>query len=90
MSKVEEMALEAYPEQWCSHGEYNPLNQGPQDFNRNARAGYVKGFEKALAVTRAEVERRMLNDYNGEDSEQNEIAQGVCAGILFFIDQQNG
>lgn len=35
---------------------------------------------------RQEIERRMLDDYNGPDSEQNETAQGVCAGLLAFID----
>ena len=28
----------------------------------------------------------MFEDYNGPDAEQNETAQGVCAGILSFID----
>lgn len=35
---------------------------------------------------RAEIERRMFEDYNGPDAEQNETAQGVCAGLLFFLD----
>ena len=35
---------------------------------------------------RAEIERRMFEDYNGPDTEQNETAQGVCAGILAFLD----
>ena len=39
-----------------------------------------------LAKVRAEVERRMLEDYNSINDEQDVIAQGVCAGILHFID----
>ena len=35
---------------------------------------------------RAEIMRRMMEDYNGPDQDQNETAQGVCAGILAFID----
>lgn len=35
---------------------------------------------------RAEIERRMFEDYNGPDTEQNETAQGVCAGLLAFLD----
>lgn len=28
----------------------------------------------------------MFEDYNGPNSEQNETAQGVCAGLLSFLD----
>ena len=34
---------------------------------------------------KAEIERRMLEDYNSSDMLNDEIAQGVCAGILTFI-----
>ncbi len=39
-----------------------------------------------IEIIRKEVERRMLEDYNGPDKHGNEIAQGVCAGILEYID----
>lgn len=35
---------------------------------------------------RAEIERRMFDDYNTNDEDNDAIAQGVCAGILSFID----
>lgn len=35
---------------------------------------------------RAEIMRRIFEDYNGPDTEQDETAQGVCAGLLAFID----
>lgn len=34
---------------------------------------------------KAEIKRRMLEDYNSSDAQKDEIAQGVCAGILTFI-----
>lgn len=39
-----------------------------------------------IELIRNEIERRMLEDYNGPDAHENEIAQGVCAGLLHFID----
>jgi len=33
----------------------------------------------------AEIKRRFYEDYNGPDEHENEIAQGVCAGLLSFI-----
>ncbi len=39
---------------------------------------------------KAEVERRMLEDYNSSDAQKDEIAQGVCAGILTFINSLQG
>ena len=38
---------------------------------------------------KAEIERRMLEDYNSDNEEMkyaDEVAQGVCASLLFFID----
>ena len=35
---------------------------------------------------RAEIERRMKEDYNSGDEEIDYVAQGVCAGILSFLD----
>ena len=40
----------------------------------------------ALEKVRAEVERRMLEDYNTGDKELDAVAQGVCASMLYFID----
>ena len=39
---------------------------------------------------KAEIERRMLEDYNSSDMLNDEIAQGVCAGILTFINSLQG
>lgn len=39
---------------------------------------------------KAEIERRMLEDYNSSDAQKDEIAQGVCAGILTFINSLQG
>ena len=39
-----------------------------------------------LEQIKAEIERRMLEDYNSGDNEIDEVAQGVCAGILSFIE----
>lgn len=36
-------------------------------------------------MLRKEIERRIFEDYNGPDTEQNETAQGVCAGLLPFL-----
>lgn len=44
------------------------------------------GKKFAIMEIRAEIERRMFEDYNGPDAEQNETAQGVCAGLLAFLD----
>lgn len=38
-----------------------------------------------IEIIKAEIERRMLEDYNSSDTLNDEIAQGVCAGILTFI-----
>ncbi len=35
---------------------------------------------------KAEIERRIKEDYNGPDKHDNEIAQGVCASIIAFLD----
>ncbi len=35
---------------------------------------------------KAEIERRIKEDYNGPDPDENEIAQGACASILAFLD----
>lgn len=35
---------------------------------------------------KAEIERRIYEDYNSGDSELDEVAQGVCASLLTFID----
>ena len=35
---------------------------------------------------RAEIERRLKEDYNSGDEEIDSVAQGVCAGILSFLD----
>ena len=40
-----------------------------------------------MQILRAEILRRMFEDYNGPDEDQNETAQGVCAGILTFMDE---
>ena len=46
-------------------------------------------YNLALEDIKKEVTRRMLEDYNDDDdSEINEIAQGVCAGIIYFIEEQ--
>lgn len=37
-------------------------------------------------LIRQEVERRLLEDYNSGDTEIDEVAQGVCAALLYFID----
>ena len=34
----------------------------------------------------AEIERRFLEDYNTDDVEMDEVAQGVLASLKFFID----
>lgn len=35
---------------------------------------------------KAELRRRMLEDYNSGDEEKDAIAQGVCAGMITYID----
>jgi hypothetical protein len=40
---------------------------------------------KQIEKIKKEIERRMLEDYNSSDAQKDEIAQGVCAGILTFI-----
>lgn len=40
----------------------------------------------AIEQIKAEIERRINEDYNGPDKHDNEIAQGVCASILAFLD----
>lgn len=37
-------------------------------------------------LIRQEIERRLLGDYNSGDTEIDEVAQGVCAALLYFID----
>lgn len=39
---------------------------------------------------RAEIERRLKEDYNFGDEEIDSVAQGVCAGILSFLDTLQG
>ena len=38
-----------------------------------------------LEAVEAEIERRMIHDYNSGDEEMDAIAQGVCAGILYYM-----
>ena len=38
-----------------------------------------------LEAVKAEIERRMFHDYNSGDEEMDAVAQGVCAGILSYI-----
>lgn len=38
------------------------------------------------AAVKAEIERRILEDYNTDDVEMDEVAQGVLASFKYFID----
>lgn len=40
----------------------------------------------AVEQIKAEIERRIKEDYNGPDQHDNEIAQGACASIIAFLD----
>ena len=42
--------------------------------------------QELLSEIRREVESRMLVDYNSDDIDMDEVAQGVCAGILVYLD----
>ena len=44
----------------------------------------VQYIDKSALV--AEIERRFLEDYNTDDVEMDEVAQGVLASLKYFID----
>lgn len=41
-----------------------------------------------LIELKEEIRRSLLEDYNGQDEHENEIAQGVCARLLYLIDAE--
>lgn len=83
--RLEKLALELFPEVW------SPSNLWGEeiDVNYEARQKWIQNAQRvynlALQDIKEEVERRMIEDYNGSDREQNETAQGVCAGVIYFI-----
>lgn len=39
-----------------------------------------------IKLIKAELERRITEDYNSSDNHDDEIAQGVCASLIAFLD----
>ena len=62
-------------------------NTDSNDFNHShLKRAALEGYNLALEDIKEEVKRRMFEDYNGPDQGENEIAQGVCASVMYFID----
>lgn len=63
-------------------------NKGEEykDYDIRKMKGFKAGFDLAVKTVKAECEKRMTRDYNSGNEEIDSVAQGVCAGILVFLD----
>lgn len=86
MTKLEEKATEFAKTEF-----HRPYSDTPEEaiviVDPDKYKGFIGGYKEALEDVRKELERRAVDDYSGgEDIDQDETAQGVCAGMIFFID----
>ena len=77
MSTVSDRANELYPNSKSFCGGVASI----------ARDAYIKGWKESLEIVTTEIKRRFAEDYNSDDKEMDEVAQGAIASLLYYIEQ---